>query len=121
MIDYIMFIITVSLLPNGDEDVSGTTFYDGVCFEYVYDDGLGVYIVTYDNIEYHVAPEYVIRTNRLTRSENVSYDEYRSIKHNDSTTDYIKTVKEVIGIDMKVNYAPQFRDGVNPFKDGNTH
>ena len=35
----------------------------------------------------------------------------------DKTTDYYKTVNDVLGIDMRLNHVPQFRDGVNPAKD----
>lgn len=117
--DYIMLLETIRINPDGEEDPNGTIFWEGVSFEYEYDSHENAYKVTQDNISYLIDTEYVIITERPTRLVNESYDEYRTHKHMDKTTDYFKTVKEIKGIDMKINYAPQFRDGVNPHKDGN--
>lgn len=100
-------------------EINGQSFYEGVCFEYVYDAMNDLYIVEYEGNTYHIPPMYVIRTTRPTRFENISYDMYASQKRNDNTTDYFGAVKKAYNIDMKDNYAPQFRDGKNPFKDGN--
>ena len=105
---YITFIDTV--------EINGQTFFDGVSFEYVYDPYNKFYLIVYNDVEYMVQPEYVVETSRPSRFDNISYHQYASELRMDKTTDYFKAVKELKGIDMKENYKPQFRDGINPFK-----
>ena len=107
---YIVFSTTVK--------VDGQMFWEGVCFEKIYDDTTNEFIVMYNDIEYRIDPIYVVQSSRPTRTENVSAHEYHSMKRNDKTKDYMSAVKKAYNIDMKVNYEPQFRDGKNPFKDG---
>ena len=75
------------------------------------------YVLEVDGIEYKIDGDNVILSNRKTYTENISQSDYKAKKNMDKTTDYYKTVKEVLGIDMKENHVPQFRDGVNPAKD----
>ncbi len=117
--DYIMLLETICIDPDGNIDPNGTTFWEGVSFEYEYDDLNNAYKVNQDDVSYLIDTEYVIVTQRPTRLVNESYEQYRTNKHMDKTKDYFKAVEKIMGIDMKINYAPQFRDGVNPHKDGN--
>lgn len=107
---YIVFVETVII----DDQM----FWEGVSFEYTYDEETDVYTINYNDKDYVVEPYMFIETNRPARELNVSAHEYHSIKGNDKVKDYFGAVKKAYNIDMKVNYEPQFRDGKNPFKDG---
>lgn len=108
---YLVFIETVII----DEQ----KFWEGVSFEYTYDEETDVYTINYNDKDYVVDQSMFIKSDRPTRTENVSAHEYHSMKRNDKTKDYMSAVKKAYNIDMKVNYEPQFRDGKNPFKDAN--
>ena len=109
---YIVFIDTI--------EVDGTKFWEG--FSVVIDDSTdtdGHYIdIEYEDEIYSIPIYSVMITDRPSRNINVSYDEYISIRHNDKTTHYVDAVKKHLRIDMRKNYKAQFRDGVNPLKDG---
>jgi len=77
------------------------------------------YVITYNGIKYIFPKDKVIETPRFTREQNIPFGEYQYRTHSDKTPDYFKRVEEYFGIDMKENYAAQFRDGKNPHKDIN--
>ena len=109
---YVVFIDTVV--------VDDTKFWEG--FSVAIDDSTdtdGHYIdIEYKGQQYSIPVDSIMVTDRPSRDINVSYDEYISIRHNDKTTHYMEAVKKTMRIDMKKNYKAQFRDGVNPMKDG---
>jgi hypothetical protein len=75
------------------------------------------YVIEHDGEEYVIPSRKAIETNRLTRLDNVSAFEHRYNQRADKTQDYITVVRESMGIDMRANYSPQYRDGKNPHKD----
>jgi len=77
------------------------------------------FIITYNGIDYIIAADKAIETPRFTREQNIPFGEYQYRTHSDKTTEYFESAKEYFGIDMKENYAAQFRDGMNPHKDEN--
>lgn len=97
--------------------VGGITFYSGVSFRFEQDNNRDI-IINYNGDDYVIPKWACIMTTRPTREENISIYEYQSKKYNDKTTEYFEPVRKAYGIDMKLNYAPQFRDGENPHKDG---
>lgn len=117
--DYIILLETIRINPMGEDDPNGTILWGGVSFKREHSTYENSYRIIYNNMSYLIDKEYAVIIDRPTRLVNESYDEYRSRKHIDKTTDYFKAVKEIKGIDMRINYSPQFRDGVNPHKDGN--
>jgi len=75
--------------------------------------------ITINGKIYVIDASNAIETDRFTRSDNIHQVDYQFQTREDDTPDVIKAMKEYCGIDMKLNYAPQFRDGVNPMKDNN--
>lgn len=74
--------------------------------------------IVIDKNVYIISKDDAIETMHFTRSENIPAADYRYKKQEDDTKDYTKAYLELMGIDITINYAPQFRDGVNPMKDG---
>lgn len=101
--------------------IDDTKFWDGVSFAISHDDDTYSDYFEYNEERYYLDDidkgSYII-SDRPQREINVSMYEYQSISRNDKTKEYFEPVKKALGIDMKDNYAPQFRDGVNPLKDG---
>ena len=79
----------------------------------------GDFDIVVDSKIYTIDACNAIETHRFTRSANIHQSDYQFQTREDDTPDVIKAMKEHCGIDMKLNYAPQFRDGVNPMKDNN--
>lgn len=77
------------------------------------------FVITFNGIDYIFPKDKVIETPRFTREQNIPFGEYQYRTHSDKHTEFFEPVKEYFGIDMKENYAAQFRDGINPHKDIN--
>jgi len=92
-------------------------FYEGVSWEEYTKNEDGTFSLLVDNVNYIINSEVAIETDRFTRSENIHRDAYRYQRDSDNTKDYVKALSQV-GIDITQNYSPQFRDGINPMKDG---
>lgn len=108
------------LVTTEQFEVDGELFYEGVSWkEYVLSETKDNYIITYNSIEYLIPVDKVIETPRFTREQNIPFGEYQYRTHSDKHTEFFEPVKEYFGIDMKDNYAAQFRDGINPHKDIN--
>jgi len=100
----------VSMYNNDENNVYETTL-----IEIISDD----FVITYNGIDYVFPKDKVIETPRFTREQNIPFGEYQYRTHSDKHTEFFEPVKEHFGIDMKENYAAQFRDGINPHKDIN--
>lgn len=95
---------------------NGVVFYSGVCFpDFIKNEN--DYSVIYEAKIYYFPLNSVIETDIKTRLINEPASQYIANKFEDKTTDYLKAVKERIGIDMTQNYSPQFRDGKDPMQD----
>lgn len=75
------------------------------------------YEIVVDDIPYIIPAENCSLSYKQTRVVNEAPDVYAAKKREDKTTDYYKRVKEELGIDMKINHAPQYRDGIKPERD----
>lgn len=105
---------------------SNHIFFEGVSWE-KYEGGTDTdnkyvetaqgYDIMFDGTYYPIPKDNAVQTTRMTRLGNMSPSDYRYRKQEDDVKDYFKAVQDAHGIDMKINYAPQFADGVNPHKD----
>lgn len=91
-------------------------FFEGVSWVNYVKNGHDYKIVVNDKI-YDISGKDAIETTLFTRDKNESMNSYLAYKAEDKTTDYYKAVKEKMGIDMRINHEPQFRDGQDPLRD----
>lgn len=110
------------LISNDFSDIFGAVTAYKNDESYVYDFNKIIikgFKITYNNKFYFIPLDKAIETPRFTREQNIPFGEYQYRTHSDKTPEYFKRVEEYFGIDMKENYAAQFRDGKNPHKDIN--
>lgn len=100
------------------EDVMFPTqrFFFGVSWEEYTKKDDGDFEIIVNEVTYLIPSTKAIESEYVTRTENIHQSDYRYKQRADETKDYFKALKQV-GIDMKLNYSPQFRDGINPMKD----
>jgi hypothetical protein len=106
-----MYLVILNRVIFGDQ-----IFYEGVSWSEYKKEG-NDYKIVVDGVQYTISGKDAVETQYFTRSKNEDMLSYLAHKVSDKTTDYYKAVKEKMGIDMRINHAPQFRDGVNPLRD----
>lgn len=94
----------------------GYIFFFGVSWENYIKTSQG-YDIVVDGAYYPIPKDNAIESTRFTRSENTALNDHQYNKKADKIGNYFPVVDALLGIDMKLNYSAQFKDGINPHRD----
>ena len=104
------------LIIQENQIIDGQMFYRNVSWT-DYELSGDFYHIRLNDKTYKMPKDKAIESYLPTYFENVDPWHARYISRSDKTTDYIKRVKDEMGIDMTKNVIPDYRDGIDPMID----